>query len=125
MTAAAGVPMRKAIDNLGGWLMVNTAHALKLAALAHIPNTAARTADVTPTDMRNPATRNATAAVTVVDAKVARGCGQAVAAAYRSRAPAVPPTISAAVWVAAGRCRPGTCKGYSLPRTRCHPKLSA
>ena len=97
MTAAAGVPIRNAIDSFGGWLMVSTAHALRLAALAHAPKTATRSADVNPTATRKPATMNATAAVTVVDTKTWRGNGHAVAVAYRTSAPTVPPATRAAV----------------------------
>lgn len=77
--------------------MVSTDHALRLAALAHTPKTAARTADVMPLDTRKPAMANATAAVIVVDTQSCVGCGHDVATAYRSRAPAVPPITSATV----------------------------
>lgn len=39
MIAATGVKMRKASESRIGWSMVNTAHALKLAALTQTPKT--------------------------------------------------------------------------------------
>src|SRR5689334_22235804 len=106
--------------------MVSTDHALRLAALLQIPKAAARTVDIAPLAMMNPTTAKAIAAVTVVDTHSCLGCGHAVAVAYRTNAPAVPPTTSATVWERSGRCRAGTRPRLaSLMRSSASPTTDA